>query len=338
MVTMRDIADRYGVSVATVSKALNDQKDIGRKTKEEIQKIAKEMGYAPNAAAKELKTNRTHNIGVLFVDEGHNGLTHNYFAHVLDSFKNKAEKSGYSIAFINSCKESKGRLSYLNQCRSRGFDGVVIACVDYQDEEVIELLRSEIPVVTIDYVFNDTINVISDNNTGMKELVQYIISKGHKKIAYIHGEGSSPVTRSRLLSFKKTCEDNGVSVPKEYVCEATFRDVAKAYKQTEELLQLENPPSCIIYPDDFAAFGGINAINDNGLRIPEDISVAGYDGVELGQCYKPQLTTIIQDTDKIGGEAAARLIEQIEKPETSLIEVVVVRGKVFEGGSVGTYI
>ena len=104
MVTMRDIADRYGVSVATVSKALNDQKDIGRKTKEEIQKIAKEMGYAPNAAAKELKTNRTHNIGVLFVDEGHNGLTHNYFAHVLDSFKNKAEKSGYSIAFINSCR------------------------------------------------------------------------------------------------------------------------------------------------------------------------------------------------------------------------------------------
>ena len=337
MVTMRDIADRYGVSVATVSKALNNQNDIGKKTREDIQKIAKEMGYAPNAAAKGLKTNRTYNIGVLFVDEGHNGLTHNYFAHVLDSFKNKVERGGYSITFINSCKESESRLTYLNQCRSRGFDGVVIACVDYQDEEVVELLRSEIPVVTIDYVFNDTINIISDNNTGMKELVQYIIGKGHKKIAYIHGESTSPVTRSRLLSFKKTCEDNGVVVPREYVRESTFRDVSKAYNETIKLLKLAYPPTCIIYPDDFAAFGGINAINDSGLRIPEDISVAGYDGVELGQCYKPQLTTIIQDTEKIGEEAALRLIEQIEKPETSLIEVVVVKGKVFEGGSVGTY-
>ena len=80
------------------------------------------------------------------------------------------------------------------------------------------------------------------------------------------------VKAHHLLQEADSCEDNGVSVPKEYVCEATFRDVAKAYKQTEELLQLENPPSCIIYPDDFAAFGGINAINDNGLRIPEDIS------------------------------------------------------------------
>jgi len=91
MVTIRDIAERYGVSVATVSKALNDQKDISARTKEEIKKLAKEMGYAPNAAAKELKTNRTHNLGVLFADQGHNGLTHSYFANVLDSFKNEAE-------------------------------------------------------------------------------------------------------------------------------------------------------------------------------------------------------------------------------------------------------
>ena len=133
MVTIRDIAERYGVSVATVSKALNDQKDISVRTKEEIRKLAKEMGYAPNAAAKELKTNRTNNIGVLFVDEGHNGLTHDYFAHVLDSFKNTAELNGYNITFINSCKESKPRYTYLEQARSKGFDGIVIACVDYDD-------------------------------------------------------------------------------------------------------------------------------------------------------------------------------------------------------------
>lgn len=333
MVTIRDIAERYGVSVATVSKALNDQKDISVRTKEEIRKLAKEMGYAPNAAAKELKTNRTHNLGVLFVDAGHNGLTHDYFAHVLDSFKNTAELNGYNITFINSCKESKPRYTYLEQARSKGFDGIVIACVDYDDPEVIELMKSDIPVVTIDYVFNEKINVISDNNTGMKNLVEYVHKMGHEKIAYIHGEGTA-VTKGRLTSFRKTCEELGVDVPKEYIKQSTFRNVEGAYENTKELLNLPDPPTCILYPDDFSSFGGINAIYEMGLRIPEDISVAGYDGIALAKCFKPQITTVIQDTKMIGGSAAIKLINQIEKPETTLIEMVVVPGKVFEGGSV----
>lgn len=333
MVTIRDIAERYGVSVATVSKALNDQKDISVRTKEEIRKLAKEMGYAPNAAAKELKTNRTHNIGVLFVDEGHNGLTHDYFAHVLDSFKNTAELNGYNITFINSCKESKPRYTYLEQARSKGFDGIVIACVDYDDPEVIELVKSDIPVVTIDYVFNEKINVISDNNTGMINLVQYVYGRGHRKIAYIHGEGTT-VTKGRLAAFRKTCEDLGVTIPKEYIRESTFRNVEGAYKQTNELLDLPNPPTCILYPDDFSCFGGINAIYERGLKIPEDISIAGYDGLALAKCFRPPITTIVQDTEKIGSNAARKLIDQIEKPETTLIEMIVIQGKVFEGSSV----
>ena len=333
MVTIRDIAERYGVSVATVSKALNNQKDIGAKTKEEIRKLAKEMGYAPNAAAKELKTNKTHNLGVLFVDEGHSGLTHDYFNHVLDSFKNTAELKGYNMTFINCCKESENRYTYLEQARSRGFDGIVIACVDYNDPEVVELMKSDIPVVTIDYVFNEKINVISDNNSGMRDLVKYVYSKGHRKIAYIHGEGTI-VTRGRLTSFRKTCEELGISVPKEYIKASSFRDVEGAYKETLELLSLKNPPTCILYPDDFSSFGGINAIYEKGLKIPEDISVAGYDGIALAKCFRPQITTIVQDTKRIGEQAAKKLISQIEKPETTLIEMVIVPGKVFEGSSV----
>lgn len=334
MVTIRDIAERYGVSVATVSKALNNQKDIGAKTKEEIRRLAKEMGYAPNAAAKELKTNRTHNLGVLFVDEGHSGLTHDYFNHVLDSFKNTAELSGYNVTFVNCCKESAQRYTYLEQARSRGFDGIVIACINYNDPEVIELMRSDIPVVTIDYVFNEKINIMSDNNTGMRDLVKYVYSMGHRKIAYIHGE-TNTVSKGRLASFRKTCEELGVPVPNDYVRESTFRNVEGSYKRTKELLKLKNAPTCIIYPDDFSAFGGINAIYELGLKIPEDVSVAGYDGISLARCFKPQITTIVQDTNKIGQEAAKKLISQIEKPDTTLIEMVVVPGYVFEGESVG---
>ena len=123
MASLKDIAARCGVSVATVSKALNNHRDIGEKTKENIRQVAKEMGYFPNSAAQALKTNRTYNIGVLFVDEAMSGLTHDYFSHVLDSFKKTAEQQGYDITFINCCKTRKNKMSYLDHARYRGFDG-----------------------------------------------------------------------------------------------------------------------------------------------------------------------------------------------------------------------
>ena len=141
MVSMKDIAKACGVSVATVSKALNGQKDVGEETKEKIRETAKQMGYFPNAQARALKTNRTYNLGVLFVDEARSGLTHDYFANVLDSFKRSAEGSGYDITFINSCKSDANHMSYLERCQYRGFDGVVIACVDFRDPEVVELIK-----------------------------------------------------------------------------------------------------------------------------------------------------------------------------------------------------
>ena len=171
MASLKDISKICGVSVATVSKALNDHKDIGEETKATIKRVAKEMGYSPNLSARALKTNRTYGIGVLFADEARSGLTHDYFSSVLDSFKRTAEKSGYDITFINSCKNRPDRMSYLEHSRYRGFDGVVLACIDFGDPEVIELVQSSIPVVTIDYLFNNRIAIMSDNVAGMKELL-----------------------------------------------------------------------------------------------------------------------------------------------------------------------
>ena len=122
MVSMKDISAACGVSVATVSKALNDHKDISEKTKELVRQTAKDMGYFPNSAAQALKTNRTYNLGVLFVDKAMSGLTHDYFSFVLDSFKRNAEKHGYDITFINCSKKGKNRMSYLEHAKHRGFD------------------------------------------------------------------------------------------------------------------------------------------------------------------------------------------------------------------------
>ena len=185
MVSMKNISDICGVSIATVSKALNNQNDIGEETKERIRQVAKELGYFPNSSARALKTKRTYNLGVLFVDEAQSGLTHDYFANVLNSFKRVAEDKGYDITFISTGKDGEMRMSYLERCRYRGFDGVVIACVDFNNPEVEELVKSDIPLVTIDHSFYGRAAVISDNVTGMRELLTYVVGQGHKRIAYI---------------------------------------------------------------------------------------------------------------------------------------------------------
>ena len=333
MISMKDIALACGVSIATVSKALNDHHDIGEETKLRIKQKAKELGYFPNSAAKALKTNRSNNIGVLFVDEAQSGLTHDYFANVLDSFKRTAENYGVDITFINCNKSREQRMSYLEHAKYRGFDGVVIACIDFYDPEVLELVRSDIPVVTIDHLFSSRIAVLSDNVKGMRDLVTYVYENGHRNIAYIHG-GDSAVTQARVSSFYKTMDDFGLEVPDEYIKEAGYRNTKDTYRATCELLDLDNPPSCILYPDDFASFGGINAINERGLRIPEDISVAGYDGLRIGRHIEPKLTTLRQDTDTIGVKAAEALIRLVEQPKTTLVEQIVVEGEVYTGKTV----
>lgn len=336
MVSLKDISIACGVSVATVSKALNDHEDIGRETKERIRRTAKEMGYLPNAMARALKTNRTYNIGVLFVDEAQSGLTHDYFAQVLDSFKRTVEARGYDITFLN--KGGAGglsQMSYLEHCRYRGFDGVVMACVDFYDAQVLELVRSDIPVVTVDHLFDNHINITSDNVGGMEELLRYVYDRGHRRIAYIHGADSS-VTQARLTSFYRTAELLGLELPPEYVRESPYRDTRRAGQVTQEILDLKKPPTCILYPDDFSCFGGITAIKSRGLRIPEDISVAGYDGIRIGRHIETPLTTLRQDTISLGARAGEKLISLIEHPKTTLVEQVIIKGELYPGKTVGT--
>lgn len=331
MVSLKDIAQKCGVSIATVSKSLNDLNDVSVETKERIKQVAREMGYFPNSSARALKTNRTHNIGVLFVDQSQSGLTHDYFSQVLDSFKRTVELRGYDITFINST-HSNG-MTYLEHSRYRGVDGIVIACVDFSDPQVIELVNCDIPVVTIDHVFDYRIAVLSDNIQGMHDLVEYAYAKGHRKIAYITGEDTM-VTRNRVGSFIRSLEKHLVVTKDEYIKKSSYRNPDKAYMFTKELLNLKDPPTLIMYPDDYSAVGGYNAIRDEGLKVPDDISILGYDGSYISQIISPKLTTLKQNTEEIGKVSAGKLIHLIENPKTTLIQRLVIDGMLLEGESV----
>lgn len=330
MVSMKNIAQRCGVSIATVSKALNGQRDVGEETRARICAAAEEMGYMTNSAARALKTNRTYNLGVLFVDERRSGLTHEYFSAVLESFKVEAENHGYDITFINHNVGGKPT-TYLQHCLYRGVDGVVIACVDFNDPRVRELVDSNLPLVTIDHVFNNRLAVVSDNVSGVEALVRYVYEKGHRKIAFLHGERTS-VTNNRLIGFHRTCEELGLQIPEEYIRECVYHDPDRCAQATRELLRLPDRPTCILFPDDYSYIGGLNVITEMGLRIPEDISVVGYDGIHLAKVMG--LTTYSQNTRALGAMAAEKLISLIEHPKTTVLDRVLIEGSLAEGTSV----
>ena len=302
VVSLKDIAAHCGVSVATVSKALNEHQDISQETRDRIRQAADQMGYMANAAARTLKTNRSYNIGVLFVDQRSSGLAHEFFSSVLDSVRVEAERSG-------------------------------IASVDFKDPLVAELVASGLPVVTVDHVFNNRIAVISDNIQGMQQLTQYVIDRGHRKLAYIHGEVTT-VTENRLIGFHRACARAGITVPENWMRLSEFHDSDNCYLVTRELLSAPERPTCIFFPDDYSFIGAMNAIRELGLRVPEDISAVGYDGIPLSQMISPRLTTWKQNTKELGRLAAASLIELIEHPKTAILDRHIVSGSLLEGESV----
>lgn len=333
MVSIKTIAEECGVSIATVSKALNNHNDVSSNTKKLVCDTAKRLGYFPNAQARALKTNKTYNIGVLLQDKAHSGLTHSYFSSVVDSFRVEVEKNGYDITFI--CGKIGGReMSYYEHCMYRSVDGVLAACVDFYDSEIIELMKSSIPLVTIDYQTDSVCSVSSDNVFGIRQIVEYAYSCGHKKIAYIYGE-SSQVTTMRLNSYLDTMKRLGVQVQPDYLRQGKYHDAESVKKITAEMLGLYDRPTCIIVPDDFAAIGAINAANDAGISIPDDLSIAGYDGIKMTQIMKPALTTFEQDTHAIGKIAAETLLKIIRKEEIGENErQAVISGKFIKGATV----
>ncbi len=334
MVKLKDIAIKCGVSIATVSKSLKDDPEISETTRIKVRNVASKLGYIPNASARFLKTNRSYNIGILFVDEANSGLKHEYFSSILNALKVDAESKGYDITFIS--ESVKNYNTYYEHARYRNVDGVVIACVDFKDPEVIRLVESEIPTVTIDYVYNNSTAIMSDNTQGVEALVKHAHKLGHTKIAFITGESTSEVTKKRLAGYHKAMSELGLTGREDYVKAARYITPGPSGLATRELLALplNQRPTCILYPDDYAILAGITEIEKHGLVVGKDISVAGYDGSLISRLLRPILTTYHQNTDEIGRLASEKIINIIENPRFFVPEQIVVHGQLQRGQTI----
>ena len=332
-VTIRDVAARCGLSVSTVSKAFNNYGDISAETRDTVLAAAAEIGYHPNSIARMLKTNRSNNIGVVFTEDMERGLTHSFFAALLNAFKRESEKRGYDITFINH-NIGKSGMTFLEHCRYRNVDGVCVACTNFYSPEIVELMNSGIPVVTIDHPYPDRGCVLSDNTDGVRQLVRYAYELGHRQIAYLYGQDAY-VTDRRLESFFRSTRELGLEIPSDFVIRTRYDDPATCEENVERLMKHSQRPTFILTPDDHSALGALRALHSLELSVPADVSVAGFDGIDIGQTIRPKLTTVEQDTDTMGTLAATTLIRLIENPDQQADAPVLVPVKLIIGESTG---
>jgi DNA-binding LacI/PurR family transcriptional regulator len=331
MATIYDIAKICGLSPATVSKALSGAPDVSAATRARVRQAAVNIGYVPDGRARALSQNRSWTFCVLCQNGPEMGLRHYLFADIIESFKSAVERHGYDIFFISS-HVGKAGFSYYGHCRYRKADGVFIVYTDYTSDDARELIRSDIPKIAFDYCDASIGCVMTDCGKSMELLYGHLHGLGHRNIVYMHGEPGMYITGMRIKSLKKAMASKGEALRSENLIESRYYSLQGGYDSMKKALGMRERPTAVIVSDDYSAVGAIRAARDMGLEVPGDISVVGFDGIELAQLMSPRLTTIRQDTAGLGAKAAESLIKQAlgvgryGKPENVILEPQLLTG------------
>ena len=306
-VTIKDIAREAGVSVTTVSRVINNKPDVSDKTKEKVLKIIDEFNYNPNSVARGLVMQKTHTIGLIIPD-----ISNPFFPDIAKAIEDKAQKLGYSVILFNTDNHLEREKKGVDLFKSKQVDGLVVSLSLGNENILKDLKKRNYPVVQIDRaVLNHLYPLISiDNKKSAYEIVQFLIKKGHKKIAHITGDLNTTTARDRLAGYKKALHDFDIEIDEELIIEGDYSKKA-GLEGAEKLLKLKNPPTAVFAANDLTAAGVYNAVFAEGLNIPEDIAVAGHDDIDLASLLRPALTTMSQPKYSIGERAVTVLMKMI---------------------------
>ena len=313
MSTIYEIAKKAGVSPTTVSKVINNYPDVSEKTRSKIKKILDDENFYPNSQAQTLITKKTWTLGIVYYEDLGFGLNHPFFGGVIESFKKQADKYGYSLLFGSKNNRLRNN-TFLEYFKHKNVDGIAIICADDHDKEMIEMVKSDFPTVIVDRNIKSTASVGSNHFQGAMMAMNHLYELGHIKIAHIPGtdDGYNWPSDERKRAYEKAMNEFGLDIEKGYIATCGHYDVNGGYNSMKELLSLKTRPTAVFVASDKKAIGAIDAIKDAGLRVPEDISIIGFDDIELAQYLTPKLTTIKQDAELIGKKAIDLLVKQID--------------------------
>ena len=312
--TIRDVALRAGVSIATVSRALNDKTDVRQQTRERVREAATSLGYTADPSARALVSQQTRLVAVVVGDNsGHRDLSLIFFGKVLAAISRRLGQDGYEPLLLAAGDGLEHR-----------FDSAILIGVDDDDPLIAELARRRVPVVGVDVrcPVPRAAFVGSDHAGGVRLALAHLHALGHRRIAHVAGAQNTASGAERLVAFRREAAALGLELPDEYVRDGDFSS-ASGYRETCELLALAQPPTGIVAASDLMALAALQAIWESGRRPGRDVAVVGFDDLEAAALAHPPLTTIRQDRQELGTLAATAAIELVERPDAPPREAVV---------------
>lgn len=333
-ITIKDIAREANVSHSTVSRALNGSPLIGDETTKRIRRAASKLGYFPSVAARTLKTNRSRALGVIVrsVDDP-------FFSEILQGIEEVAQTSGYSLFMAASSRAAGREQTFVQAMVARRVDGVIICSTLVSPEESHQLTRFGVPIVVINNQAAEEYrySIYHDDVDGSRQITRHLIELGHRKIAYLGNASAGRSTLDRLSGFRQEVDLAGIHLPAEYVHHVSGGGPENGQAAVEHFLGLSDRPTALVCYNDMLAVGVLNGLQLARVRVPEQMSVTGFDNITFSAYTNPSLTTFDQPKRFIGAEAARLVLDLLNTPDEKDAhrqpQVRMLKGKLLVRGS-----
>lgn len=314
MATMKDIARLAGVSTSTVSHVINKSRFVSDEIAERVNNAAQQLNYAPSALARSLKMNRTKTIGMLVTTS-----TNPFFGEVVKGVERSCYHQGYNLILCNTEGDNQRMKASINTLLQKRVDGLLLMCSTLEGERLDVFDRyPDIPIVVMDWgpiLFAS--DKIQDNSLqGGYIAAKHLIECGHKEIGCITGPLIRHQAQMRYEGYKRALAEAGIAINPDWIVESDF-ECEGGYQAFEKLYQRGKLPSALFVSNDMMAMGVIQAASQRGLRVPDDLSLIGYDDVHIAKFMTPALTTIHQPKYRLGKAAIDTLLYRLENPDTT---------------------
>src|SRR5689334_15686183 len=303
MATIKDVAREAGVSVATVSRVFNDSELVSDDTRQLVREVAGRMHYWPNGAARSLITNRTHALGVLLPD-----LYGDFFSELIRGIDMAARRAGLHLLVSSSHADTDALIAALRSMRGR-IDALVVMAPDVDAARAIHDVALGFPVIVLDPGLGvtacDTLSIA--NQDGAYQVVRHLLALGHRRIATVTGPATNVDARQRVSGYRMALEEAHVPFDPALEIEGDFTEPS-GVRAVGALLALERRPTAVFFGNDYMAVGALSALAEAGVRVPEDLAVAGFDDIAMARYVTPALTTVHVDLIELGSRAVERVL------------------------------
>lgn len=305
MATIRDVAKKAGVSVATVSYVVNGTRNVASETEQRVRRAMKKLEYHPNAAAQSLRTRSTHVVGLVISD-----ISNPFFATLVKGAEDCARQNEYSILICNTSEKMEDELVYLQLLSRRRIDGMLLASTGKNDEMISRLIDRGMHIVFIDRKLDGITapSVLSENEEGAYQATMHLISLGHTRIGIVVGLPEVSTTTERLHGYEHALSKNGITMDDALVTYGGSQ-IEGAELACEKLFNLPDRPSAVFAGNNLMTIGVMKQLRKFGIRCPQDVSVVGFDDFEWASCFEPTLTAVAQDPYRIGFTAIEQLFK-----------------------------